>query len=538
MTLRLSANNTTLVSQFKALKTFADVAKLLEVTPRVLGFYLHRMSNYKIFPLKKRGGGTRIISSPVTPLKILQRKLNQVLQAVYGGREPVHGFVPRRTIVTNAKSHLNARLILNFDLKDFFPSIHFGRVKGLFEGTGYGLPEDAALTLAQICCYNGSLPAGAPSSPIVANMICGQMDGQLKKFAAGSGATYTRYADDITFSTRYDRFHPTIAFRDPDTGKWKLGDALVQIVATSNFKIHPSKTRVQVSGQRQDVTGLVVGKKLNVKRTVVRQARAMLHAAEKWGLDAANQQFQIRHDKKQRKVKADFLRVLRGKIEFIGWIRGRDDAIYLRLIERLLVLDPKARVKPIFATVNSSVEVIAKALWLIEEKDGARQGTAFAADGLDLVTAAHVLSLDMIADCPGLKVSNVKAIEILRHEGVDVARMKVRHRVPVLLRLGDSRKIRIGDPIRLFGFPKHVKGASVHVQEGKVSQFSPWIDKVPHYIVDCPIVHGNSGGPILNAENEVIGIAVKGQGLPGGAAKDGDTMSRFVPINFALDYLK
>src|SRR4029077_5243970 len=132
----------------------------------------------------------------------------------------------------------------NFDLEEFFPSIHFGRVKGLFEGKPYQLPEAVAITLAQICCHNKVLPAGAPTSPTVANMICGQLDMQLKKFAVECGAIYTRYADDITFSTRHDRFHPSIVFREPDTRQWKLGEALVKIVSSNSFKIQATKTRV------------------------------------------------------------------------------------------------------------------------------------------------------------------------------------------------------------------------------------------------------------------------------------------------------
>lgn len=325
MTLRLSADDAKLSAQFKALKTFADLATLLEVTPQVLGFYLHRKDNYKVFQLRKRSGGMRVISSPVTPLKIIQRKLNQVLHAVYVGRAPVHGFARGKNILTNASRHLDRGLILNFDLEEFFPSIHFGRVKGLFEGKPYQLPELVAVTLAQVCCYNGTLPAGAPTSPTVANMICAQMDTQLKNIARACGAEYTRYADDITVSTRYDRFHPSIAFRDTESRKWKIGDALTKIVISNSFKIQSTKTRVLPRGQRQEVTGLLVGKRLNVKRSVVRQARAMLHAAERWGLDPAKNQFQVRHDKKQRKYKADFSRVLRGRIEFIGFVRGRDD---------------------------------------------------------------------------------------------------------------------------------------------------------------------------------------------------------------------
>jgi RNA-directed DNA polymerase len=536
MTLKLSADDAKLSVQFKSLKTPADIATLLEVTPRVLGFYLHRKSNYKVFRIRKRSGGMRVISSPVTPLKIIQRKLNQVLHAVYVGRAPVHGFVRGRNIVTNASRHVDRGLILNFDLEDFFPSIHFGRVKGLLEGKAYRLPERVAMTLAQICCYNGALPAGAPTSPTVANMICAQMDTQLKNFARACGAEYTRYADDITISTPYDRFHPSIAFRDAQSSKWKIGEALAKIVTSNGFKIQETKTRVLPRGQRQEVTGLIVGKRVNVKRPIVRRARAMLHAAEKWGVEAAANQFHVRHDKKQRRNKADFLRVLRGRIEFIGFVRGRDDLIYVRLIDRYLRLNPSANAKPIFATPRAPREVLEMAIWVLEERDGPRQGTAFAAEGLDLVTAAHVLAQEMLVDCPAIAVTSVKAREVFRHDHVDVGRVEPEHRIPVYLRLGDSNVVKVGDPIRILGFPLHIKGASVHIQEGKVSQYSP-SGGVPQFVVDCPIVRGNSGGPVLNSQNEVVGIAVKGQRSPGRVGDD-DALSRFVPIDFALPYLK
>jgi RNA-directed DNA polymerase len=148
------------------------------------------------FRLRKRTGGYRVISRPNGPLIIIQRKLNQVLRAAYSARSPVHGFVRHKSIVTNARRHLQKRLVLNFDLENFFPSIHFGRVKGLFQGKGYMLPEQVATTLAQICCDKGVLPIGAPTSPVLSNMVCAQMDSRLKRLAMGSGCTYTRYADD------------------------------------------------------------------------------------------------------------------------------------------------------------------------------------------------------------------------------------------------------------------------------------------------------------------------------------------------------
>jgi RNA-directed DNA polymerase len=493
----LSTDDSTLAASFLKLSTFKDVADLLEVESRVLGFYLHRASNYKVFTLRKRSGGERLISSPVTPLKIIQRKLNQILHAIYGTRSPVHGFVRGKSIVTNASRHIHRELLLNFDLEDFFPTVHFGRVKGLFEGKPYFLPEQVAVTLAQICCYKGTLPAGAPTSPIVANLVCAQMDSQLKRLAINCGCTYTRYADDITFSIAHGRFPPPIIYRDSTTAKWVIGDGILKIVSVNGFKINPSKTRVLPYGYRQEVTGLIVGGRVNVKRAFVRQVKAMVHASERWGVLAAAQHFDSKYDTKQRSGKRpEFLRVLRGKLEFIGAVRGRDDIIYLRLMDRYLKLDVNAKMRTVTATDRASDQVIERAIWLFEEKDGPMQGTAFAVQGLGLITAAHVLRPMTRASCPALLFTDLSVHVDRMDDHVDVARVSVDKRIPVQLRLGSSASLKVGDMVKVLGFPLYRAGASLNILQGKITAFSPW-HGIPHIIVDCPIVRGNSGGPVF-----------------------------------------
>src|SRR6266849_922821 len=168
MSTRLTADDATLHAAFLALRTRDDVARLLDVDPKLLRYYLYKANKYRSYEIRKRSGGVSKIPSPANALKIIQRKLNQVLHAVYKGRSPVHGFARDRSIKTNASRHFGCELI-NFDLEDFFPTIHFGRVKGLFGKNPYKLTDPAALTLAQICCYERVLPAGAPTSPIIAN---------------------------------------------------------------------------------------------------------------------------------------------------------------------------------------------------------------------------------------------------------------------------------------------------------------------------------------------------------------------------------
>src|SRR6185295_1316265 len=171
-------------------------------------------------------------------------------------------------------------------LEDFFPSIHFGRVKGMFMSKPYELPLTVARDLANICCHpvTKTLPQGAPTSPVVSNMICGTLDFGLRKLAEEHHCTYTRYADDLTFSTTRKLFPKQIVeVIDPLDLKagWKIGDAVQQVIIANSFRINQKKVRLRRLGQRFEVTGLVVGTGVNIPREYIRSVRGMLHAWEK-----------------------------------------------------------------------------------------------------------------------------------------------------------------------------------------------------------------------------------------------------------------
>ncbi|WP_332096504.1 reverse transcriptase domain-containing protein [Mammaliicoccus vitulinus] len=155
------------------------------------------------------------------------------------------------------------------DLEDFFHTIHFGRVKGFFEkDSTFKVPPEVALIIAQLTCYKGVLPQGAPTSPIISNLIGRIMDLRLLKICKKYKLNYTRYADDLTFSTNDDSFI-------------ELNDKIIEDIKTeirkSGFKVNDKKTRVQNYRLRQDVTNLTVNKKLNVKKTYFKNTRAMAH---------------------------------------------------------------------------------------------------------------------------------------------------------------------------------------------------------------------------------------------------------------------
>ena len=203
--------------RFLAVKDRAEFAGLLGVTEARLVWHAWRSPSdkrYREFRVHKKAGGVRMIEAPSPGLKELQRLINELLQAAYQPRRCVTGFVARRGIVSNAEKHVAQRWVLNVDMADFFPTIDFGRVRGMLLKRPYSLPGRVATVIAQLCCHGGHLPQGAPTSPALANMICARMDSELSRFTKEHRVVYSRYADDITFSTSAPNFPKTVAITE------------------------------------------------------------------------------------------------------------------------------------------------------------------------------------------------------------------------------------------------------------------------------------------------------------------------------------
>lgn len=248
---------------------------------------------YKEFDIPKSSSGLRHIASPQGGLKLLQRRLANLLQDCLDeidcstlninkkkpGNQPSHGFKRERSILTNAKIHRNKRYVFNLDLSDFFGSINFGRVRGFFiKDKKFQLAPKVATILAQIACFKQGLPQGAPCSPVISNLIGNILDVHMVRLASKADCAYTRYADDLTFSTNKKSFPRAIAIQsDDDEHTWIPGPELLRLVNRSGFKINHKKTRMQYFFSRQDVTGLVVNKKINIRREYRHNVRAMVH---------------------------------------------------------------------------------------------------------------------------------------------------------------------------------------------------------------------------------------------------------------------
>jgi RNA-directed DNA polymerase len=289
------------LKQLKAATTLSDVARLLEVKPGMLSFLLYKKPKaalYAKFDIPKRHGGTREIWVPDKQLKLVQHRLANLLQNCVeeinaarghvedGKRHGVaHGFKRKHTIMTNARVHVTRRYVFNVDLHDFFGTINFGRVRGFFlKDKNFALQEKVATVIAQIACHENKLPQGSPCSPVISNLIGHVMDIMLVRLASATGCSYSRYADDLTFSSNKSKFSSRVATQDEDAKDlWLPGQGLKRLVAKAGFSFNDKKTRMQYRDSRQEVTGLVVNRKVNVPAAYRYTVRAMVDHALKKG---------------------------------------------------------------------------------------------------------------------------------------------------------------------------------------------------------------------------------------------------------------
>lgn len=270
-----------------------EVLKPIEVK-RLEHYYRNINKKYNHFEIEKKSGGIREISAPDPYLLFIQRQIVHLLLHSYQPTGQSHGFIHERSIVTNAELHINKNYVLNIDLADFFPSIKTNRIIFALESAPFGFSKEMAQIIARFSVCDSKLPQGAATSPILSNIVCQDLDNKLNQFAIKYKQTFTRYADDITFSG-YRRIYDTDFFKE-----------LNSIIRSEKFKIKKTKTRIQTRNNRQEVTGIVVNEKLNVNRKYVRQLRAMIHYH------------------KNGKGPDNAMAVIMGKLEFLKMVKGKD----------------------------------------------------------------------------------------------------------------------------------------------------------------------------------------------------------------------
>ena len=373
------------------LNLILDILYAQKVPPfqlKEICYYAHpkyRENHYYHFTIKKKNGKERQIYAPCKRLKQIQSCLNILLQILYEPylSENSYGFVPHKSIVDNARIHVGNKCVYNIDLQDFFHSVMQWKIKSLLKEPPFNLNYengriDIASLISALCCKTietpdgkiiDALPQGAPTSPILSNIACASLDEQLSLFATDNHLHYSRYADDITFSgekfsynnrkrrkkwlkrmrqrimNRFQLLRKRVQFDSRS-----LVHEVVDIIASEGFVVNTSKMHLQKSGYRQEVTGLIVNQKVNVRRKYVKQLRQWLYYWEEYGFKKAYILFCFSYKKDKGHIKpgsSSFVRVLEGKLNFLKMVKGENDPTYLKLKERYdrLIANPNPQKK-------------------------------------------------------------------------------------------------------------------------------------------------------------------------------------------------
>ena len=284
-----------------------------KLSPSSLKTLLYSINaNYHQFTIPKKSGGSRSIHAPSKKLKLIQHIVSYALGQFFKVHPSTHGFIKNRGIQTNAQVHVTSEYILNIDLKDFFPSVSITRIEKNLEDLGFS--TISARLIGILCTKNNKLPQGSPASPIITNIVSTSLDRRLEGFAVARGCQYSRYVDDITFSSMHYVFNAGFE------------KTLTKIIENEGFRLNISKTRILTKSDCQEVTGIVVNEKINVNRKFVRKVRAMIHTLSQEGIYNG-----------QDELKPLVMATL-GSLGFISQIRGSEDPLYQRMNDQLISL--------------------------------------------------------------------------------------------------------------------------------------------------------------------------------------------------------
>ncbi len=365
--------------KFKDVKDLNDLSNCIAIDKKTLAYFAHvapRAKKYTQFTIKKKGGGTRKISAPTKKLKQIQRAIQIQLDEHHTPKSCNHGYIQNRSIITNTKVHVGQRWLGKVDLSSYFSSIHTGRVVGLLRAAPFSLPKDIAIIIAKLCTDEKKLPQGAPTSPVISNLITRRLDSKLKALARENKCYYTRYADDIFFSTN-KRLFPSEILTLNENKDTVCGEKLAKILKHEDFEVNSDKVSLKDNSQRKIVTGIVVNEKMNVPKDYIREIRTLLHSWKTYGFEQAEQHWQNKYAPKNKPgVSTPCLRkTLKGKINHISAVKGKQDEIYLKYAKELAKIDDTFTIDPklVSASIVSEIRVYSEGKTDLEHISAAQQ---------------------------------------------------------------------------------------------------------------------------------------------------------------------
>lgn len=335
--------------QAKAIKTVKDLAALLNsIKQDDFGTSKYKISEkqlfhfanakivrqrYRTFHIRKKSGGLREINAPCYQLGLLLYLINILLKSLYTPNPSATGFTEGRSVVDNARVHIGHHYVFNIDLKDFFPSIPQARVWARLQLPPFNFTKEIANVLAGLCCHINAegtkcvLPQGAATSPLLTNAVCDKLDRKMCGVAKRFGLHYTRYADDMTFSSMHNVYQKNSDFRSE----------IKRIIEEQGFTMNDDKTRLLRDGARQEVTGLTVNSIVNVSRQYISDLRWIISVWEKEGYAKAYCKFYPKYKKEKGYIKKGepvMENVIGGKLNYLRMVKGANNTTYKKLQER------------------------------------------------------------------------------------------------------------------------------------------------------------------------------------------------------------
>ena len=343
------SRRTEMLKQCQPMKTLGDLADVLDkIKQELFGSVQYSVSEkmlkhfssdkiapkrFRMFHIRKKSGGLREIKAPCRQLDVILTCVNELLKSVYIPSEAAMGFASGKSVLDNAQIHVGHNYVFNIDLKDFFPSIPQARVWKRLQLSPFNFSTEIANVLAGLCCTfdeelgRNVLPQGSPASPLLTNAICDTLDRRMKGVAKRFGLHYSRYADDMTFSSMHNVYQENGDFRQE----------IFRIIKEQGFIMNDKKTRLQKAGARQEVTGLTVNAIANVSRKYISDLRWILHIWEKEGYAKAYALFypKYKHEKGYiRKGEPVMENVIGGKLNYLRMVRGANNPAYQKLQSR------------------------------------------------------------------------------------------------------------------------------------------------------------------------------------------------------------
>jgi retron-type reverse transcriptase len=291
--------------------TKEHLAERLGVTPKQLGWLAYGKNRYRVFSIPKSNGEARRVDEPVDKLKTVQHWVLRHVLAKLPTHRAAQGFRHRRSTLTNARKHLNKKVVVRIDLKDFFPSISLKQARRVYLKAGY--PYTVANLLANLSTREGVLPIGAPTSPALANQVCRKLDHRLWMLSYRARYFYSRYADDLVFSSYNREFGSLVPF-------------LKQVIIEEGFDINERKVAIARRNGRQMVTGIVVNRRTNLDRERYKWIRAVVHNCLQQGVGPALHRWGERMAQTGRVRPTDteqFRQQLAGQVAYLRHINPR-----------------------------------------------------------------------------------------------------------------------------------------------------------------------------------------------------------------------